>query len=235
MNSKSVGIIIPTTGNPIVFDAIKSAVTQTYENIKVYLVVDGEEYSNIFFQMKDHDKMVVYYLPENTGKNGQNGHRIYSAFSYLINTDYICYLDQDCFYDPNHVKECVTTLEEHNLDWCYSLRNIVNKSGEFICQDNCESLGKHNPIFDYNLVDTNCYFLKTSVAQLVSPYFVGTWGHDRRYLQVLLDNFKNFDGTGKYTVNYRMGGSDNKVNSEFFLHYNQIIENKYKGDYPWAK
>lgn len=232
---KSVGIIIPTTGNPIVFDAIKSAVSQTYDNVKVYLVVDGEEYSNIFFNIKDHDKMVVYYLPENTGKNGQNGHRIYSAFSFLINTDYICYLDQDCFYEPNHIEECVKLLEKQCLDWCYSLRNIVNHSGEFICQDNCEALGRYNPNFEYNLVDTNCYFLKTQIAQLVSPYFIGTFGHDRRYWNVLENNFKNFNDTGKHTVNYRLGGSGNSLTPEFFLGWNKITDQKYNGKYPWVK
>jgi glycosyltransferase involved in cell wall biosynthesis len=232
---KSVGIVIPTTGNPIVFNAIKSALNQTYDNVKVYLVVDGAEYSNFFFNISEHEKMVIYYLSENTGKNGNNGHRIYSAFSFLINTDYICYLDQDCFYEPNHVKECVQTLEKNNLDWCYSLRNIVNVNGDFVCRDNCEALGEYNPVFDYNLVDTNCYFLKTAVAQWVSPSWIGSWGHDRRYFSALTNTFKRYAGTGKYTVNYRMGGRENRVREDFFLHWNEIVKNKFNDNYPWVK
>ena len=213
--TKSAGIVIPTTGNPIVFNAVKSALNQSYENVIVYLVIDGKEYSSIQHQITEHPKLKVYYLPENTGKNGQNGHRIYSAFSFLVNTDYIFYLDQDCFYDNNHVQSCDETLESNNYDWVYSLRKIVNNKGEYICNDDCESLGPYTPLFDYNLVDTNCYALKIEIARLVAPHFIGTWGHDRRYLAILLEHFKHFTGTGQYTVNYRMGGFDNKVKEGF--------------------
>lgn len=232
---KSAGIVIPTTGNPIVFDAIKSALNQTYSNLKVYLVIDGEEFSSIQYQLFEYKNLFVYSLPENTGKNGQNGHRIYSAFSFLINTDYIFYLDQDCFYDSDHVETCINTLEKNNLDWCHGLRKIVDKNGHYICNDDSESLGKHKPLFDYHLVDTNCFAIKTSVAQLVSPYFVGTWGHDRRYTNILMEHFKNYDCTGKYTVNYRMGGVDNKVSAGFFLNSNNIVHQKYNGVFPWRK
>jgi hypothetical protein len=230
--NKSVGVVIPTTGNPVVYDAIESVVKQTYDNVKVYLVVDGAEYSDIFYKLKDHGRMVVYYLPENTGKNGQNGHRIFSAFSYLINTDYIMYLDQDCYFDSDHIESCINTINTKNLDWCYSLRKIVSKSGRYICDDNVESLGKYTPLFDYNLIDTNCFCLNVNIARLVSPYFVGGWGHDRRYTKVLLDNIKNFDCTGKYTVNYRLGG-DNNLHSDFFVNNNKIVSAKYNNRYPW--
>ena len=73
---KSAGIVIPTTGNPIVFDAIKSALNQTYSNLKVYLVIDGEEFSSIQYQLFEYKNLFVYSLPENTGKNEQNGQRI---------------------------------------------------------------------------------------------------------------------------------------------------------------
>ncbi len=212
--NKSVGVVIPTTGNPVVYDAIESVVKQTYDNVKVYLVVDGAEYSDIFYKLKDHGRMVVYYLPENTGKNGQNGHRIFSAFSYLI------------------IESCINTINTKNLDWCYSLRKIVSKSGRYICDDNVESLGKYTPLFDYNLIDTNCFCLNVNIARLVSPYFVGGWGHDRRYTKVLLDNIKNFDCTGKYTVNYRLGG-DNNLHSDFFVNNNKIVSAKYNNRYPW--
>lgn len=232
---KKAGIIIPTTGASTVWKAVESALSQTYANTDVYLVADGIEYSRkimghtIFKNLGD--RVFEYHLPKNTGANGQNGHRIYSAFSFLSDADYLFYLDQDCWFDENHVESCVNYLESNNLDWCHSLRKIVSENGDYICNDDCESLGKYTPNFDYNLVDTNCYCIRRDCAVLASPYFVGGFGHDRRYYQVLSNNFK-FGCTGKYTINYRLGGN-NMLSPEFFQHWNTMSETKYAGNLPW--
>ena len=70
---------------------------------------------------------------------------------------------------------------------------------------------------------------------MVAPYFVGGWGHDRRYFQVLSANFKNFDCTGKYTTNYRLGG-DNNLTGEFWKTWNKRTEEAFKNtEMPWRK
>jgi glycosyltransferase involved in cell wall biosynthesis len=233
---KQAAIIIPTTGAETVWKAVESALAQTYENTKVYLVTDGIEYTSkvvakSLFQNYGK-KFVEYYLPENTGANGQNGHRIYSAFSFLVDADYILYLDQDCWFDEHHVEKCIDEIESKNLDWCYSLRKIVSKEGEYICNDDCESLGKYAPVFNYNLCDTSTYCIKREVAMLVAPYFVGGWGHDRRYFEVLSNNFQKFESSGEYTLNYRLGG-DNNLTGDFWISWNKEVEKKYNGKYPW--
>lgn len=245
---KQAAIIIPTTGNPKVGKAIESALNQTYKNIKIFIVVDGNEYAlptidvisenNLWEDDSIHPddkKLIFQVLEENTGANGQNGHRIYSAMSFLSNADYLFYLDQDCWFDENHVESCINLMEKNDLDWCYSLRKIINTEGKVECNDDCESLGIYKPVFDYNLVDTNCYCIKRDVAMLASPYFVGGWGHDRRYLAVLMNNFKKYDCTGKYTTNYRLGG-DNNLTPAFWKEWNSTVEKLYKGnEYPWRK
>lgn len=236
---KQAAIIIPTTGEETVFKAIESCLNQTYKNTKTVLVIDGDQFFQKiagFLIKKNLDKnpnVLIYTMRENTGSNGQNGHRIYSAFSFLSNADYIFYLDQDCWFDDNHVESCVSKLEKENLDWCHSLRKIVSKEGDYICNDDCESLGAYTPIFDYNLCDTSTYCIKREVAMLVSPYFVGGWGHDRRYFKILSENFKKFDCSGEYTLNYRLGG-DNNLTGEFWKTHNSSVSNMYKGGkYPW--
>ena len=233
---KQAAIIIPTTGNSKVEFAIESAIKQTYQNTKVYVVVDGAQYSTFIDNLDiDSNKVEIYYLPENTGANGQNGHRIYSAMSFLVNADYILYLDQDCWFDENHVESCINLIEKNDLDWVHSLRKIHSPTAGYICNDDCESLGMSTPVFNYALVDTNCYCIKREVAMMVAPYFVGGWGHDRRYLQVLVNNFDKFDCTGKYTTNYRLGG-DNNLTGEFWQTWNLKVEEMYAGkEFPWRK
>jgi glycosyltransferase involved in cell wall biosynthesis len=233
-------VIIPTTGSSDLEQALNSVLNQTYTT-KAYVVVDGienyDKVDKILYHMKlpDMSRFNICVLPENVGANGFYGHRIYAAFTHLINTDYVLYLDQDCWMEPNHVETCIKTIEENNLDWCYSLRNIYEQNGEFACQDNCESLGPEWPIMGYPHVDTNCYCIKTSVATKVSGIWHGGWGQDRAFLNVLHNAFKKFNTTGLYTVNYRMGSDTNAVKSDFFLKNNDAVEQHYNGDLPWRK
>lgn len=236
----SATVIIPTTGSPEVWSAIESVLSQTYET-KIYLVIDGKKHFErvaISVIKNDYDKnknINVCTIPENVGANGFYGHRIYAAFTHLINTDYVLYLDQDCWFEPNHVETCINTIEENNLDWCYSLRNIYEHNGEFACRDDCESLGPKWPIAGYPHVDTNCYCIKTEKATKISSIWHGGWGQDRVFLNIISNAYKKFDTTGQYTVNYRMGGGTNAVKSDFFKNNNKVVEQHYNGEYAWRK
>ena len=231
-------VIIPTTGTPELHDALKTALSQN--QTKVYVVCDGDQYRGRVKTIVDDyagcQHLKVCYLPINVGANGFYGHRVYAAFTHLVDTEYVLYLDQDCSFQSHHVQSCIQTIEENKLDWCYSLRQIYDKDGNYLCNDDCESLGKW-PVFsgDYNHIDTNCYCIKTSVAIKLSQVWHGGWGQDRVWLQVLSQHFKNFDCTGEYTVNYKLAGNDGSVKPEFFNYGNNIMKQKYNGEFPWMK
>lgn len=239
MNRK-VTVIIPTTGNNQVLKAINSVLSQSYVNIELFVIIDGEQYHDDFYSLIDSaeiydERMNVITLTQNVGGNGFYGHRIYAAFTHLINSDYVCYLDQDCWFDHIHVDSLIDTIEKNNLDWSYSLRNIADKDGNFICHDNCESLGKYNPVMEYNHVDTNCYCIKTSVATKVCHVWHNSWGADRIFYKVLTEHFPNSDCSGKYSLNYRVDGNSGSVKPEFFLYWNSKVFDLYKEKMPWSK
>ena len=230
-------VIIPTTGSSDVRKAIESVLNQTYPTI-CYLVCDGEEnYGKTKVITDEYGGNPLFkkcFLPINVGSDGFYGHRIYASFSHLVNTPYVLFLDQDNWFEPNHVQTCVDTIVQNNLDWSYSLRNIYEKD-EFVCQDNCESLGKWQTFLGQNHIDTNCYCIKTDIAQRIASVWHGKWGQDRVYLYTLANNFKNFDCTKEYTVNYRVAGNAGSVNKEFFEKGNNIMNERYNGVFPWTK
>lgn len=118
-----------------------------------------------------------------------NGHRIYAACSYLINARYVFFLDEDNWYDPNHVSSLVELIEGDNLDWAYSLRKIHDHNGVFIVNDDCENLGPWLPFSGYhNLVDTNCYAVKREVLAKVAHAWYHPLGADRFFLRGLALN-----------------------------------------------
>ena len=234
----SATVIIPTTGSPELEDAVRSVMNQTYDTT-CYVVADGVQshsktriITDNFLNKKNLDRC---FLPVNVGANGFYGHRVYASFTHLINTDYVLYLDQDCWFEPDHVEQCIKTMKEKDLDWSYSLRKICDKEGNYICNDDCESLGKWQTYHGVNHIDTNCYCIKTSVAIKLASVWHGGWGQDRVFLSVLSQHFPKFDCTGKYTVNYRVDGNPGSVNAEFFLKGNEIMKQKYNGEFPWIK
>jgi len=229
-------VIIPTTGAPEVRQAIESVLNQTYDTT-CYVVCDGEEHyekvSNIIREFGSKVKLAS--LPINVGAKGFYGHRVYAAFTHLVNTEYVMWLDQDNWLANRHVQLCVDTIERYNLDWCYSLRQIHEKSGKFICFDDCESLGKWQTYHGINHIDTNSYCLKTSVAVKIASAWHGGWGQDRVFLGAVAQHFPKFDCTNEYTVHYRVDGGKGSVNAEFFLNGNEVMYKKYNGAYPWRQ
>jgi len=235
----SATVIIPTTGASTLKDAIGSVLNQTYETT-CYVVIDGEKYwdDTIFIMEKyfgGDERIKLCTLPINVGANGFYGHRVYAAFTHLVDTEYVMYLDQDNWLERNHVQSQIGTIEQNNLDWSYSLRKVNSKEGEFVCNDDCESLGKWQTYHGINHIDTNCYCLKTKTAIQLAQVWHGGWGQDRVFLSAVTQYFKNFDCTGEYTVNYRVDGGTGSVNSDFFINGNSVMNKKYNGVYPWRK
>src|SRR5690554_4290406 len=128
-----VAVITPTTGSPYLAKAIESIQKQSFQDVVQLIVVDGiefEEKVQAIVNGFDPAKYRVITLPYNTGKNGMNGHRIYASFPFLINSEYIFFLDEDNWLDKDHVSSIVTTIEEKSLDWAYSFRKIYTQHGK---------------------------------------------------------------------------------------------------------
>jgi glycosyltransferase involved in cell wall biosynthesis len=244
---KSVTVITPTVGSPKLRDAIRSVQEQTYSNIDHLLVIDGNQYfDNAWHElyaeyspMNAKKTATALKLPWNTGANGFNGQRIYASIPHLINSDYVFFLDEDNWYEPDHVATLVETIEQNNLDWAYSLRKIYTPDNQYITDDNCESLGQWPIYFTHDnpqyLVDTSAFAFKREFIQLTCHlWHSGAWGEDRRYLYKIREMSK-WGTNGKHTLCYRVDNNPQSVNGEFFTEGNKKQLEHYKGELPWLK
>ena len=236
---KSVVVITPTIGAPELVDCVRSVLNQDYENVEHLIVVDGPEYESIVKELLwrvDADAPVkIMVLPYNTGKGGWYGGRVMAAASYLVNHDYVMFLDQDNMLEPNHVSSLVRVIESGGYDWAYSLRKIYSKEGEFICEDDCESLGWW-PIGgqgEEHLVDTSAYFFTNEFARQTGHFWNWGWGGDRRYYRLVTQalNHENFACSGESTLLYRLGGNDGSVSADIIIKGNEHVRKIY-GDAP---
>lgn len=239
---KPVTVITPTIGSEKLLDAIFSVKKQTYK-CNHLIVVDGPEYWDKVVNMCGSDGCEIVQTPENTGKTGGNfyGHRIYAAYPHLINSDYILFLDEDNWYDPDHVASLIETIESKNLDFSYSLRKIYSPDKKYLCDDNCESLGlweifqsRTSPHGKQYLVDTSSYCFKREFIQKTCHMWHFGWGGDRRYFYFVRDEAK-YDTNGKHTLCYRLDGNLNSVTERFFIEGNKTQEAYYGGKFPWQK
>jgi cellulose synthase/poly-beta-1,6-N-acetylglucosamine synthase-like glycosyltransferase len=239
----SVTVITPTIGGPELVDALISVAEQDYEGEVTHLVVvDGRQYlSKVAAAIEVsgvHPTLLV--LPENTGANGWNGHRIYAAVSLLVNTEYVSFLDQDNWFKPNHLSSAISAMERNSVGLSFSLRSIYSKTKEYICDDNCESLGLW-PTWNSNggsyLIDTSAYVIRKDFLQTTSHYWMRPINADQFYTHVIRKLLGDkFVTTGFQTLCYRLGGSDNSVSAEFFIEGNKHQEAKYFCEpFPWLQ
>ena len=229
-----VAVVTPTIASEHLKKCIDSVDKQTYEDIVHYIFIDGCQYEPKAREiLVGASKTRMIELEENVGK-GWYGHRVYAACSFLVNADVICYLDEDNFFEPNHIETVVKKLQEGN-DWVYSLRNIHDKEGKFLCEDNCESLGKWPVYFNPEVhhIDTSCFAVRRDVAVRIGHAWYGQWGADRQFFGALKNHFPKYSCTNQYTTNYRLDGNENSVNEEFFIEGNKINSEKYQGNFPW--
>jgi glycosyltransferase involved in cell wall biosynthesis len=232
---KTVTVITPTIGSPKLQDAINSVQRQTYGFVQHLIVIDGVQYHNDVIVNATPRSCTNYTTaPENTGANGFYGHRIYAAYPHLINSDYIFFLDEDNWYEPNHVETLVKKLEQGN-EFAYSLRKIFDQDKNYLCLDNCESLGKYPIFFSHGNpqyhVDTSSFAFRREFLVRFAHIWHHGWGGDRRFYNAVKSS--RHDVSGEYTLCYRLDGNVGSVKEEFFLQGNTLNHNHYEGKFPW--
>ena len=232
-----VAVVTPTIGSSYLDECMRSVQNQSYEELTHYIFLDGEEHFDKVYPTISKNAgtrtIKTVNLQDNVGR-GWYGHRVYAACSFLVNADIIVYLDEDNFLEPCHVSKAVQKIKDGN-DWVYSLRKIYNKEGEFLCEDNCESLGKWPVYFNNEVfhVDTSAFAVKRDVSVRIGHAWYGQWGADRQFFNAIKKHFPRFDCTNAHTLCYRLDGNPNSVTQDFFEKGNQIQHEKYNGQFPW--
>lgn len=233
-------VITPTAGTRHLKTAMESVERQLYPDVLHLIVVDGEQYedaANRIIEQFDPAKHRKIVLPFNTAHglkgNKFNGHRIYAACSYLVNSRYVFFLDEDNWYDADHISTLIALIEREGLDWAYSLRKIYTENGEFVTHDDCENLGRWPPYSGAaNLVDTSCYAFKREILTTLSHAWYHPLGADRVFYNKISAAYGNYRTSSRYTVNYRLH-TRRAPTEAFFLEGNQYMLRKYGNVLPW--
>jgi glycosyltransferase involved in cell wall biosynthesis len=227
--SLSVAVVTSTRGRPTITKAIQSVKDQTRKATH-YVFIHGAEYSN---KTVPHlaDDTVAVHLPNNNGGNGYGMAPVFAMAPFVIKEDIICYLDDDNWYEPDHIESLVEMIEKHDLGWAYSFRKIVDNEGNFICEDNCESLGMQLNSANQYLVDNSCYVVRTNVARRHSHAWYVPIISDRSFQSELMRAGLSAGTTGKHSVNYRLSkDGSGGMTPEKFIENNEWMK-KHRPDF----
>lgn len=221
---KSVAVVTATTGRDSLLQTIESVKNQTYPCTH-YIFVDGQH--NI---PEDTGDCHIIRLPKPTGLHGMMNGGIVAASAYLVTEDYLCWLDDDNWLDPDHVESLVKAIGDK--PYAYSLRKLVEPDGTFWGNDDCESLGHHA-----DLIDLNCYLMKRDLATGLAPCWYQTTGElmigDRYVWAMLKQNNLPYGESGKYSLNYRL--NPKRDLRPMFFQGNIMNKSKYPNGFPWSK
>ncbi len=191
----SVTVITPTIGRPQLVQAIESVQAQQYPLLEHIVVIDGPQHEaavRAAIPPETQHPIHVLQLPINIGGGGFNGHRVYGATPFLVNGHFVAFLDEDNWLEPDHLSSLLAKITSEGLSWAYALRKVVTPTGQFVANDDCESLGQWPAWYhlDAHHVDTNCYVLRRDVALATSAVWYrraqDRYGPDRALCRELL-------------------------------------------------
>lgn len=249
-----VTVVTATTGQPELERAVQSVQSQTYANIEHLLVVDNPQAAAQVHEICRRNQGSVpchcMELPYKTGEFGFNGHRIYAASAFLARGDYVSFLDEDNWFDADHIASLVERIAADGLEWAYSLRKICNADGSVLAVDNGNSLGQW-PTAESDathLVDANCYMIRRDLAVRTSAIWNSRYPDIIRFLDKrpivspdyslcmkLLAEHPRCGTNGQYSLNYRVGNAAYSADASFFHRQNAKKLALYPGKLPWVR
>lgn len=134
----------------------KSVVAQTYKDVTHFMVADGFPRDYVDTWECEHIK-----LP-NCADTGDTPRVVGYAVASARGFDAICFLDADCWLEPQHITEMVDIMKSSNCAVVTCPRNLYHLDGTFMAVDK-ESDGRA-----FN--DTNCYLIHRNAYMLIHAW-----------------------------------------------------------------
>ncbi|HTT75529.1 MAG TPA: glycosyltransferase family A protein [Candidatus Binataceae bacterium] len=220
-------VVMSTTLRPTIHRALRSIFSQEFDGrVQVLIGVDvplgsGEALEETCRAVPERQCVFCFYpgYSSATRHGGQHGARdggaLRTVLSYLANSRFVAYLDDDNWWSADHLASMRQAL--NSAEWAYSLRWFVHPdSSRPICKDEWESVGPGRGEFKHfgGWVDPNCLAINKQVCEAVLPWWsvpvhnsLQAMDSDRNIFRILSREF-NGHPTGRYSVFYRISETD---------------------------
>ena len=223
-----VAVVVPSILRPLLADALRSIFAQSLRGrIQILIGVDtpaGElgVVAEACASRPPNCAVQVFYPGYSTSvRHGglspaQDGGVLRTVLSYLANSPYVAYLDDDNWWAPDHLEAMLRAIV--GADWAYSLRWFVHPvTRRVICVDEWESVGPGRGVFDARFggfVDPSCLMINKLRCAEAIPLWRVPLPRDRngksadRTVFDLLNRRYRGAGTGTASVYYQVDAND---------------------------
>ncbi len=234
MSNPKIAVVTSTIGRPTLHETIASVINQTMP-CRHYVFVHGKEHWSKAKEILDqYPNVEAVYLPNNNGANGYAMAPVFALAPFVVSEEVMCYVDDDNWIEPTHCSNALHLIENYHVDWAFSLRKIVDNQGQYLCEDDCESIGLFTNVYNTHLVDNTCYSLKTEVARKHAHTWYIPRVSDRTFLAELMRHQLPCACTGTSTANYRLSSDgSHSMNAEAFIRGNATMHELFPNGLPW--
>ncbi len=221
-------VIIPTTLRASLSDAIQSVFDQRFDgSIQLLVGIDASHSDMAHLRqlcatLPDRQSVLLFYPGYSTSlRHGgvhaaRDGGSLRTILSYLANSRYIAYLDDDNWWSGDHLSSLHARLMA-GAEWAYALRWFVHPgSRRPICHDEWESIGPGRGFFAKGggWVDPNCLAIDKIACEAVLRWWsiplrnsARAMDADRNVFRILRTEFRGA-ATGLHSVFYEISESD---------------------------
>jgi hypothetical protein len=221
-------VVIPTILRSTLVDAVQSVFSQRFSgSIQLLIGIDASNQDTTLIDqfcgtIPDRQSVLLFYPGYSTSCRHGGVHisrdvgSLRTMLSYLANSRYVAYLDDDNWWSDDHLSSMHTQLSA-GAEWAYSLRWFVHPgSRQPICRDEWESVGPGRGYFRKwwgGWVDPNCLAINKTACEAVLRWWCVPMNAktkmdaDRNVFRVLRTEFRGAP-TGRYTVYYEINESD---------------------------
>ena len=171
-------VVMPTVLQPTITDAIQSVFNQRFDGtIQLLIGIDTGNYElarveQLCRSVPDRRSVFLFYPGYSTSRRygglhpGRDGGSLRTVLSYLANSRYVAYLDDDNWWSEDHLSTMYSVLSA-GAEWAYALRWFVHPdSRQPICLDEWESVGPDAGFFS-GWVDPNCLAIDKIACEAV--------------------------------------------------------------------
>jgi len=168
-----VAVVTPTVGRQSALDAVASVFAQA-ETLRIQLLIGVDaplaSFTDIIERLDSGPPNVTTYLfypgYSTSVRHGglhpaRDGGVLRSVLTYLANARYVAYLDDDNWWDSDHLQSLLGAIA--GKSWAFSHRWFVHPvTRKVVCEDSWESVGPGKGIFRERFggwVDPNCLML----------------------------------------------------------------------------
>lgn len=135
------------------------------------------------------------------------GGALRTILSFAANSRYVAYLDDDDWFEPEHLSSLLTAIRGH--EWAHSLRTFVNPYNlEAMCVDSIENLGPNKGVYAMSggfACPSSLMIDKRACAAILHLWSEAGAprgdAEDRVFFKALCDHFKSYGVSNRPTVN----------------------------------